>query len=111
MRSSFSSNIPPLFDFTALHPQTARMAVILDRFAFHGVITCVFNDMLLHTTDLKNRSFFDFVSEEWEKDVRNSIEMVKGWGVNDRGQPSDGGFGYGGFALCLQGRDSSYVFV
>ena len=35
---------------------------------------------------------------------------VKGWGVNERGQPSDGGFGFGRFTLLTEGRDSMLVF-
>lgn len=111
MRGPFGPNNPHLrlansLDFAAIHPQTSRMAIIIDRFTVNGTITFVFNDMVLPITNIVGRHFFDFVSEEWEKDVRDCIEMVKGWGVNERGQPSDGGFGYGGFALCLQGRKS-----
>lgn len=93
-------------DFAVLQPQSARSAFILDRFTLNGTISYIFNDMLLTATDAKERRFFDFVSEEWEKDVSGYIDRVKGWGVNERGQPSDGGFGYGGFLLCRQGRDS-----
>lgn len=57
------------------------------------------------------RSFFDFVAEKDEETVKSWIDTVKGWGVNDLGQPSDGGFGYGGFTLLTKGRDSRYVLV
>ena len=53
------------------------------------------------------RSFFDFVAQKDEDVVRSWIDVIKGWGVNERGQPSDGGFGFGKFALCKEGRDSS----
>lgn len=55
------------------------------------------------------RSFFDFVAKKDEEIVRSWMDVVKGWGVNERGQPSDGGFGYGKFTLLTEGRDSSYV--
>jgi len=83
------------------------MAVILNRFTVNFTIDCVWNDMLLNVQNPVKRSFLDFVSEENESVVQSWIETVKGWGVNERGQPSDGGFGYGGFVLCQNGRDSS----
>jgi hypothetical protein len=55
------------------------------------------------------RSFFDFVIQEDEELVRSWINAVKTWGVNERGQPSDGGFGFGKFDFWPRGRDSSYV--
>ncbi|KIK13530.1 hypothetical protein PISMIDRAFT_688600 [Pisolithus microcarpus 441] len=36
--------------------------------------------------------------------------MVKAWGINERGQPSDGGFGFGRFTLLHKGRDSRCAF-
>ena len=57
------------------------------------------------------RSFFDFVMAKDEEVVRNWIEVVKGWGVNERGQPSDGGFGFGKFSVCTEGRDSRSVYM
>jgi hypothetical protein len=56
------------------------------------------------------RSFFDFVAQKDEDVVRSWIDVIKGWGVNERGQPSDGGFGFGKFLLCKEGRDSTYVY-
>ena len=61
---------------------------------------------MLLTTSVMGRSFFDFVSKRNEELVRSWITTVKGWGVNERGQPSDGGFGFGKFTLCINGRDS-----
>ena len=55
------------------------------------------------------RSFFDFVAPRSDKIVRSWIDVIKAWGVNERGQPSDGGFGYGKFLLLPKGRDSRYV--
>ena len=52
------------------------------------------------------RSFFDFVAPRSDKIVRSWIDVIKAWGVNERGQPSDGGFGYGKFILFPKGRDS-----
>jgi hypothetical protein len=55
------------------------------------------------------RSFFDYVAKKDEETVRSWIDCVKGWGVNELGQPSDGGFGFGRFVLLAQGRDSTFV--
>lgn len=66
----------------------------------------VTNDELLPSNRALGRSFFDFVVKGDEDIVRSWIDAVKGWGVNERGQPSDGGFGYGKFTVCLNGRDS-----
>lgn len=52
------------------------------------------------------RSFFDFVLRKDEDLVRSWIDVIKGWGVNERGQPSDGGFGFGKFTVLVNGRDS-----
>ena len=57
------------------------------------------------------RSFFDFVAQRDEDVVRSWIDVIKGWGVNERGQPSDGGFGFGKFTLCKEGRDSSCASI
>lgn len=69
------------------------------------------NDLLVTTLHAMGRSFFDFVSEKEEDVVNGWINSVKGWGVNDLGQPSDGGFGYGRFTLLTQGRDSRFVYI
>lgn len=57
------------------------------------------------------RPFFDFVAKRDEALVRSWIDAVKGWGVNERGQPSDGGFGFGKFHLFPRGRDSVYAIL
>ncbi|KAF4617800.1 hypothetical protein D9613_006187 [Agrocybe pediades] len=54
-----------------------------------------------------DRSFFDYVHPQDEHIVKEWISCVKGWGVNEKGQPSDGGFGFGRFRLLALGRDSS----
>lgn len=64
------------------------------------------NDLLVTTLSVMGRSFFDFIYEKDEEVVKNWINQVKTWGVNDLGQPSDGGFGYGWFTLLTRGRDS-----
>ncbi|KIM80980.1 hypothetical protein PILCRDRAFT_72270 [Piloderma croceum F 1598] len=88
-------------------PQSIRVALILDRFTINCTIIYCSNDNLLSTTDVMGRSLYDFVSEGNVELVRTWVDMVKGWGVNERGQPSDGGFGFGRFTLCPKGRDSS----
>lgn len=88
-------------------PQSIRVALILDRFTINCTIIYCSNDTLLSTTDVMGRSLYDFVSEGNVELVRTWVDMVKGWGVNERGQPSDGGFAFGRFTLCPKGRDSS----
>lgn len=103
-----SSESPPL-RYGPLPEQSVRTALILDRFSDRcGILYCA-NDSILPTTTVMGRSFFDFVMLKDEPVVRNWIEVVKGWGVNERGQPSDGGFGFGKFAVCTEGRDSRYA--
>jgi len=93
--------------FDPLPEQSVRTALILDRFSLNcGILYCS-NDSILVTTTVMGRSFFDFVAKKDEERVRSWIEVIKGWGVNERGQPSDGGFGFGKFAVCVSGRDSS----
>ncbi|KAI0064086.1 hypothetical protein BV25DRAFT_1801058 [Artomyces pyxidatus] len=92
--------------FDPLPKQSVRTALILDRFSMNCPIIYCSNDSFLSTTAVMGRSFFDFVAEKDETLVRSWIDAVKGWGVNERGQPSDGGFGFGKFSLWLHGRDS-----
>ncbi|KAI0352599.1 hypothetical protein OH77DRAFT_768601 [Trametes cingulata] len=93
--------------FDPLPEQSVRTALILDRFSVNcGILYCS-NDSLLSTTACLGRSFFDFVVRRDEDLVRSWIDVIKGWGVNERGQPSDGGFGFGKFTVCVNGRDSS----
>ncbi|TBU31838.1 hypothetical protein BD311DRAFT_77574 [Dichomitus squalens] len=93
--------------FDPLPEQSIRTALILDRFSVNcGILYCS-NDSLISTTVCMGRSFFDFVSRKDEDLVRSWIDVIKSWGVNERGQPSDGGFGFGKFSLLVRGRDSS----
>ncbi|OJT15154.1 hypothetical protein TRAPUB_8258 [Trametes pubescens] len=93
--------------FDPLPEQSIRTALILDRFSVNcGILYCS-NDSLLSTTTCMGRSFFDFVLRKDEDLVRSWIDVIKGWGVNERGQPSDGGFGFGKFTVLVNGRDSS----
>src|ERR1700683_1275291 len=91
---------PAAIRFDPLPTQSIRVALILDRFTINCTIIYCSNDNLVSTTDAIGRPFFDFVSERNEELVRTWVDMVKGWGVNERGQPSDGGFGFGRFTLC-----------
>lgn len=92
--------------FDPLPEQSIRTALILDRFSLNcGILYCS-NDSLISTTTCMGRSFFDFVSRKDEELVRSWIDVIKSWGVNERGQPSDGGFGFGKFTLIVRGRDS-----
>jgi len=95
--------------FDPLPKQSVRTALILDRFSANCPIVYCSNDSFLSTTVVMGRSFFDFVTKKDESLVRSWIDAVKGWGVNERGQPSDGGFGFGKFHLFVQGRDSRCI--
>ncbi|KAF5377880.1 hypothetical protein D9615_006673 [Tricholomella constricta] len=95
------------FSFEHLPNQSLRTLFILDRFTMKGTILYCSNDLLVTTTSAMGHPFFDFVHEKDEETVRSWIDSVKGWGVNDLGQPSDGGFGYGCFTLLTKARDSS----
>ncbi|KAI9058215.1 hypothetical protein FKP32DRAFT_1582138 [Trametes sanguinea] len=93
--------------FDPLPEQSIRTALILDRFSVNCTILYCANDSLLATTTCMGRSFFDFVAKRDEDLVRSWIDVIKSWGVNERGQPSDGGFGFGKFTVLVNGRDSS----
>ncbi|KAE9403188.1 hypothetical protein BT96DRAFT_1017087 [Gymnopus androsaceus JB14] len=93
------------FSYDPLPSQSFRTCLILDRFSMHNTIMYCSNDLLITANKVENRPFFDFVSKKDEDNVRSFIDVVKGWGVNERGQPSDGGFGFGGFPLLPEGRD------
>ena len=95
--------------FEPLPKQSIRTALILDRFSKDCPIHYCSNDSFLSTTHIMGRPFFDFVARRDEALVRSWIDAVKGWGVNERGQPSDGGFGFGKFHLYPRGRDSVYA--
>ena len=97
--------------FDPLPKQSIRTALILDRFSMSCPISYCSNDSFLSTTQILGRPFFDFVTKRDEALVRSWIDAVKGWGVNERGQPSDGGFGFGKFHLFPRGRDSVYVLL
>jgi hypothetical protein len=97
--------------FDPLPRQSIRTALILDRFSMSCPIIYCSNDSFLSTTQIMGRPFFDFVAKRDEGLVRSWIDAVKGWGVNERGQPSDGGFGFGKFQLFPRGRDSVYVIL
>lgn len=95
--------------FAHLPNQSFRTAFILNRFSANCTISYCSNDLLISTTSCIGRPFFDFVAKKDEDIVRVWIDCVKGWGVNERGQPSDGGFGFGRFSLLTDGRDSMFV--
>ncbi|KAJ3565764.1 hypothetical protein NP233_g7431 [Leucocoprinus birnbaumii] len=95
-----------IITFDHLPNQSFRTAFILDRFSMNCTILYCSNDLLISTTDCIGRSFFDYVARRDEEQVRSWVDCVKGWGVNERGQPSDGGFGFGKFLLITEGRDS-----
>jgi hypothetical protein len=97
----------PLPDLPAV--QSCRTALILDRFSVNCTVTYYSNHRLVTPAAATTRTFFDFVALQDEAVVRSWLEVIKTCGVNDRGHPSDGGFGYGRFLLCPEGRDSMCV--
>ncbi|KAJ7741361.1 hypothetical protein B0H16DRAFT_1565525 [Mycena metata] len=89
--------------------QSPRTALVLDRFSINCTITHYSNHQLIApaaATPPCPRPFFDFVAREDEAVVRSWLAAIKTCGVNERGHPSSGGFGYGRFLLCTEGRDS-----
>ncbi|KAK1224050.1 hypothetical protein PQX77_013072 [Marasmius sp. AFHP31] len=86
--------------------QSLRTALILNRFSRNCTIMYCSNDHLIQAHSWEGRSFFDFVSTTDEDRVRSWIDTVKSWGVNERGQPSDGGFGFCKFGLVSSGRST-----
>ncbi|KAH8806534.1 hypothetical protein DL96DRAFT_1630920 [Flagelloscypha sp. PMI_526] len=74
-------------------------------FSVHCTIQYCSNDLLLSREIASRRPFFDFVMPEDEENVRKSFEKVKSEGVNEKGQPTIGGFDYGQFSLLPSGRD------
>ncbi|PPQ80445.1 hypothetical protein CVT25_001772 [Psilocybe cyanescens] len=100
------SNAVPIISFPHLSNKSFRTALILDRFSAHCTIMYCSNDLLISSSDAIGCSFYDFVDAPDEAIVRDWINTVKGWGVNEKGQPSDGGFGFGKFCLITERRDS-----
>ncbi|KAF8628676.1 hypothetical protein AX15_003799 [Amanita polypyramis BW_CC] len=93
-------------NFDDLTYQSFRTAFILNRFSLNCTIEYCTNNFFIDTMDAIGRPFFDFVAKKDEDMVRSWVDCVKSWGVNERGQPSDGGFGFGRFTLTPEGRDS-----
>lgn len=89
-----------------LPAQSPRTLLILNRFSVNCNVEYCSNDCVLSTTAIMGRPFYDFVVPKDEPLVRSWIDTCKSWGVNERGQPSDGGFGFGKFRACIPGRDS-----
>ncbi|KDR82963.1 hypothetical protein GALMADRAFT_238670 [Galerina marginata CBS 339.88] len=105
-RPTSSRELQPVISFDHLSNKSFRTAMILDRFSMACPILYCSNDLLVASSDAIGRSFYDFVEKKDEEIVRDWITCVKGWGVNEKGQPSDGGFGFGKFSLLTEGRDS-----
>ncbi|KAJ6504687.1 hypothetical protein C8R47DRAFT_1103228 [Mycena vitilis] len=87
--------------------QSSRTALILDRFSVNCTVTYYSNHQLIVPGAATTRRFFDFIAPEDEAVVRSWLAAIKTCGVNERGHPSSGGFGYGRFLLCVEGRDST----
>ncbi|KAL1745796.1 hypothetical protein HDZ31DRAFT_81675 [Schizophyllum fasciatum] len=102
-----SPRVDPSVSFDPLPNQSFRTAFIVDRFSLSCPIMYYTNDHFIETMEVMHRSFYDFVSKKDESLVRSWIDLVKSWGVNERGQPSDGGFGFGRFRLLTRGRKSA----
>ncbi|KAJ7913556.1 hypothetical protein B0H13DRAFT_2004819 [Mycena leptocephala] len=86
--------------------QSSRTALILDRFSVNCTVTYYSNYQIVSSAAATKRPFFDFVARQDEAVVRSWLGAIKTCGVNERGHPSSGGFGYGRFLFCTEGRDS-----
>ncbi|KAF8526092.1 hypothetical protein JB92DRAFT_2873302 [Gautieria morchelliformis] len=93
--------------FLDLPTPSKRTGLILNRFSRQCPVMYCTNDCILSAEKVFNRSFYDFVSPSDEANVRQWIDVSKGWGVSDMGTPSDGGFVFGSFKICIEGRDSA----
>jgi hypothetical protein len=89
--------------------QSSRTALILDRFSVNCTVTYYSNYQIVSSAAATKRPFFDFVARQDEAVVRSWLGAIKTCGVNERGHPSSGGFGYGRFLFCTEGRDSMYA--
>ncbi|KAF9523700.1 hypothetical protein CPB83DRAFT_898567 [Crepidotus variabilis] len=65
------------------------------------------NNLSISAKNVIGRSFFDFVAEGDKEKVKNCIEIVKEWDVDEYGQPCASGFEFCRFALLAKGRDSA----
>lgn len=92
--------------YPQLAAQSPRTLLILNRFSVNCNIEYCSNDLVLPTTAIMGRPFYDFVAPRDESLVRSYVDTCKSWGVNQRGQPSDSGFGFGQFRVYVPGRDS-----
>ncbi|ESK82972.1 potassium voltage-dependent transporter [Moniliophthora roreri MCA 2997] len=105
-----ADNSPSGINYPTPPVQSSRTALILNRFSRECTIMYCSNDHLIDPPDKDghlgwhHRSFFDFVSDSSTEQVKQWIDTVKSWGVNERGQPSDGGFGFGRFGLVRRGK-------
>ena len=88
-QTSYSQAGPPQRLRTyPIPPQSPRVALILNRFSENCFISYCSNSLFVQKDVAVGRPFFDYVTEEQEALVRQCINTVKGWGVNDCGQPS-----------------------
>jgi hypothetical protein len=85
-----------------LPAQSIRTLFIPDSFSINCHILYCSNDSLLATAAIMGRSFYDFVAKKDEALVRSWVDVIKSWGVNESGQPSDGDFGFGRYTACPQ---------
>ena len=91
-------------------PEVAkRAAFVLNRFSIDVPIIYLTNDEILPRSVAVGRSFYDFVTPGDETRIRQAMDTVKAWGVNERGSPADGGFAFNRFHMYLRGRDSRCV--
>lgn len=89
-------------------PETVkRVAFVVDRFSINVPVIFATNDEIVPKSLVMGRSFYDFVMPGDETRIRQAMDMVKGWGVDESGFPSEGGFAFNRFKMCLKGRDSA----
>ncbi|KIJ53433.1 hypothetical protein M422DRAFT_42583 [Sphaerobolus stellatus SS14] len=93
--------------FDHLPTPSERTGMILNRFSDSCPVMYCTNDCIIPPDRVRHRPFYDFVCIEDEPRVREWINAAKRWGVTDKGTPSDGGFVFGTFKMCLLGRVSA----
>jgi hypothetical protein len=101
-----STNSEDHLEFEQLPKPSRRSGLILNRFSRSCPIMHCTDDNFLPANLVAGRSIYDFVAERDEPEVRSWIDMAKGWGIEGP-EPSEGGFGYGRFHLCIPGRNSA----
>ena len=98
----------PSYDnlFLTLPTPSKCMGLILNCFSRQCPIMYCTNDCIFPAAKVFNRCFYNFASPCDEVNVRQWINVSKGWCVCDSGHSSNGRFVFGSFRICLEGQNS-----